>query len=535
MSGTPTKYIGKIKIDNGNPILIGSTMYGICTTSAGTAAKVVGTAANNSGKFINNNFDADLQGITIHIKFTQGNTVTTGMTLLLGEQTTAHAVVGKCVCDAGTIISFTYDENQRWVVNDNVDTNTEYVFKTAYNASTNKALTEADIGAAGVKGVISDIGANTSSTDLPTAAAVVSYVTAQTGGLQGLTGAMHFRGTATVAIADGDDSTHDPTINGYTFNGNGDNAGDVVLYNGKEFVWTGTTWEELGDEGSWALDNAVIHNTLLTTAGDMIYASSANTPARLAGNSTGTKKFLSMTSSAPSWVTLAASDVGLSNVTNHAQVTSLQWVAADKKITYKVSEGSATDLLAFVQGSNVTLTAATGQLTIAASDSKVTQSLLSSSISDTYPVLISYYKTGVSTTTEQGTNRIDSIYIQPSTGTLYATKFSGDGSALTNLGSTAVLTALGYASNTTAATFLHKSGAWKTISVGVTSDNSGSVLTDVTLTSGTLPTFTEGTLANAEVDSGVLILTSATSSTFTQGTHPAIDTKSKANLSISMT
>lgn len=533
--GTPTKYIGKLQIDNGSPILIGSTMYGICTTAANTAAKVIGTAANNSGKFINNNFDADLQGITIHIKFTQGNTVTSGMTLLIGEQTTAHAVVGRCVCDAGTIISFTYDENQQWVVNDNVDTNTEYVFKTAYNASTNKALTEADIGNAAVKGVVTDIGANTGSNDLPTAAAVVSYVVAQTGGLQGLTGAMHFRGTATVAIADGDDSTHDPTISGYTFNGNGDNAGDVVLYNGKEFVWTGTTWEELGDEGSWALDNAVIHNSLLVAAGDMIYATGAGVPGCLSGNSTGTKKFLSMTNSAPSWVSLVAADVGLSNVTNHAQVTSLQWAYEDKKLTYKVSEGSAIDLLTFAQGSNITLTGAAGTLTIAASDSKVTQNILTTAATDNYPLLVSYYKTNEATTTAQTVNRIAAIYVQPSTGTLFATKFSGDGSALTNLSATAVLNALDYLASANTTTFLHKSGVWKTLDIDVTADNSGDVLTDVTLTSGTLPSFTEGTLATAEVDSGVLIITSATASTFSAGTHPAIDTKSKANLEISMT
>jgi hypothetical protein len=77
-----------------------------------------------------------------------------------------------------------------------------------------------------------------------------------TGGLSGLTGAMHFRGVSTVEINDGDGPSVNPTITGYTFNGNGDNAGDVVLWNGKEFVWTGTTWELLGDEGSYALKSS---------------------------------------------------------------------------------------------------------------------------------------------------------------------------------------------------------------------------------------------------------------------------------------
>lgn len=53
----------------------------------------------------------------------------------------------------------------------------------------------------------------------------------------GLTGAMHFRGAVTA----------DPTVTAPT----GTYAsGDVVLYSGKEYVYDGTTWYELGDEGS---------------------------------------------------------------------------------------------------------------------------------------------------------------------------------------------------------------------------------------------------------------------------------------------
>ena len=290
-------YIGQVQVDNNDPVLIGSTLYGICTTSAGTAAKKITSAENNSGKFINNHYDNLLQGSTIHVKFTQGNTVTSNITLQVGTLLTAQDVVGKCTCDAGTILSFTLDENQKWVVNDNVDTNTEYVFKTAYNASTNKALTESDIAAAAVKGVVTDLGANTSSEDLPTASAVASYVQTLTGGLGGLTGAMHFRGTSTTAVTDG--GTQDPTINGYEFNGNGDNAGDVVLYEGKEFVWTGSAWELLGDEGSYALksstasvvgivSNTFTANTLPTLTITDTTASSVTITAGSAANLTTT-------------------------------------------------------------------------------------------------------------------------------------------------------------------------------------------------------------------------------------------------------
>ena len=115
-------YIGKVQIGTNDAVLIGSTLYGICKTAAGTAAKTVISTDDNSGKFINNNYNTELQDTTIHVKFTQGNTVESNMTLQVGTTNQARNVVGKCTCDENTIISFTYDENQCWVVNDNVDT-----------------------------------------------------------------------------------------------------------------------------------------------------------------------------------------------------------------------------------------------------------------------------------------------------------------------------------------------------------------------------------------------------------------------------
>jgi hypothetical protein len=63
----------------------------------------------------------------------------------------------------------------------------------------------------------------------------------------------------------------------------------------------------------------------MTTLGDVIYGGASGTGARLAGNITATKNFLAQTgtgavSAAPAWSTITASDVGLSNVTNDAQV-----------------------------------------------------------------------------------------------------------------------------------------------------------------------------------------------------------------------
>lgn len=57
------------------------------------------------------------------------------------------------------------------------------------------------------------------------------------------------------------------------------------------------------------------------TLGDLLYSSATNTLAKLAGNTTSTKKFLTQTgtgtvSTAPSWDTLSSTDVGLGNVPN---------------------------------------------------------------------------------------------------------------------------------------------------------------------------------------------------------------------------
>lgn len=69
----------------------------------------------------------------------------------------------------------------------------------------------------------------------------------------GLAGAMHFIGEATVTITN--DSTVNPRIPDYDFNNV--QAGDVILYEEKEFVWDGSSWHLLGDEGSYAVKGAI--------------------------------------------------------------------------------------------------------------------------------------------------------------------------------------------------------------------------------------------------------------------------------------
>lgn len=417
-------YVGKIKIGN-ELSLIGSTLYGICNTEASTTTKLITPAVNNSGKFINNNFDEPIQGTTIHVKFTNGNTVESGMTLTVGS-VAAKTVVGKCRCEAGAIISFTLDENEYWVVNDT----TEYVFKTAYNATTNKILTENDIEAAATKGVDTSISLNSNSQNLPTTEAVAAFVQEQTGGLDGLTGAMHFRGEVQT----------EPTNDAASFANY--ISGDVVLYGAKEYVYVKnesavtSQWIELGDEGSWALDNAVIHNSILTAKGDLIFGAQSGTsiiPTRLPIG-TGNNKFLTISGGVPAWGVVSKSDLGLDNVTNDAQIPKSIGTAAGDIIYYngtnfvKLGIGTSGQVLKVNGTGNAPYWTADDN-----SDTKVTQTGISSA--GEYAILL---KNAAGTSDEtNGANFVNTasklVTVNPSTGVISAAGFSGDGSALTNV------------------------------------------------------------------------------------------------------
>ena len=77
-----------------------------------------------------------------------------------------------------------------------------------------------------------------------------------------ISSAIKYIGVSTTEITDG--GTETPTIGGNPYI---PNNGDVVLYGGKEFLWTGTTWEELGDESSFALKTISITGTGYLTGG----------------------------------------------------------------------------------------------------------------------------------------------------------------------------------------------------------------------------------------------------------------------------
>ena len=341
-----SSYIGKISINHGAQILIGSTLYGVCNTAPNISAKkvifkeqsdTVSDGYYDAGKFINSNYDQLLQGTTIHVKFVQGNTITSNLTLQVGTILTAQDIVGDCTCPAGAVLSFTLDENEKWVVNDNVDNDTTYSFA---EGSTNGTFTVTPIGGSAqtvsvhglgdsaYKGIITNIGSNSSSDAVPTTQAVVSYVQDMTGGLAGLSGAMHFRGKVTdpnVTITDGGHEM--PHINGYDYENGSAKAnftpesGDVVLFEQQEYVWTGTVWELLGDESSYALNSNTDYITEVNTLQTITVGSASNWSA-------GTQASLSVDSGTGVAATLDSTDVSIPNVTS-----------AGSAATFEVSQG----------------------------------------------------------------------------------------------------------------------------------------------------------------------------------------------------
>lgn len=70
----------------------------------------------------------------------------------------------------------------------------------------------------------------------------------------GLTGAMHFVGNSTSDPL----GESGPTITGHT---GAFKSGDVCTYNKKEFVYDGTSWRELGDEGSYIVQGTKFTDT----------------------------------------------------------------------------------------------------------------------------------------------------------------------------------------------------------------------------------------------------------------------------------
>ena len=254
-------YISELQIDNGSIIPIASSLYGISNTAAATGAKEIA-----SGSLLN--FDTWIPGTTIHVKFSNGNSAKTGLSLTIGTMTATISVPSAMYnWPVGGVISFTLDGTTApytWIANDS-DSGNEITIQHEYISNSQDAISGQgvadaldELGDAADKGVITNINStNKNSADLPTTEAITRYVDDKT---TGLTGAMHFKGTTTTVMEDGR-TTATVVIGGENYT---PEPGDVVLYNSQEYVWAETNssthagyWELLGDEGSYLLQSAV--------------------------------------------------------------------------------------------------------------------------------------------------------------------------------------------------------------------------------------------------------------------------------------
>ena len=267
-------YIGQVKIGE-NYYPVGSILYGVCNTTAATQDKTTilsdysGTdtgVLNDTSVFDDNNLT---KGVTVHIKFIYSNTYDGDVYLKIANATKHKIVrygtsgIGKTAATswvAGSIVSFTYD-GTNWVMNTGIDSNTTYSAITEANiknASNTSAglITGQRFNQALINRIDTSISSASTDTQVPSAKAVYNYVDTKT---SGLTGAMHFIGITSTALTDGATTdtlvpkTAESLIKTTNFE-----AGDVVVCNidnkiGQEYVWTGSAWELLGDEGSYAL------------------------------------------------------------------------------------------------------------------------------------------------------------------------------------------------------------------------------------------------------------------------------------------
>ena len=133
-------FAAQIETGDGSISPIGSTLYGICSTAAATAAKVVTLA----------DFDTLLTGVTIHVKFIYSNTAanptlnvnSTGDIAVYAHGTTYPGNTAATSWAANSVVSFTYD-GTAWRMND-VGANAAIITMLENEVDAEEAAREAD-------------------------------------------------------------------------------------------------------------------------------------------------------------------------------------------------------------------------------------------------------------------------------------------------------------------------------------------------------------------------------------------------------
>ena len=252
--------------------------------------------------------------------------------------------------------------------------------------------------------------------------------------IQGLGNPTHFLGASSTAITDG--GTQKPTINSAEVT---PNAGDIVVYNNGEFIWSGTAWIELGD---------------LSGLGSLAYKNSASgsvTP-------TGTVSKPTFTGSS-SAVTITAADNTSGNYTPKGSISGIAWTGASMTSTgtftpagsVSFTNGNKTATVSPASSGDATYTPAG---TVSKPTFSGTAATISSSATYTPAGSVSLTKTNKTTTVSAASSGTTTYTPGGSVGTpTISVKTAGSTTSINNPTSKTVVTDMSVAEpNSTAAT-----------------------------------------------------------------------------------
>ncbi len=229
-----TNTLGHVTSGTSRTITIpGTVMGGATAEAAGTKGLVPAPAAGKQASF--------LRGDGAWVVPTN-TTNTTGST---NDETNKLFVIGAKTQAASPQ---TYSNDNVYISSNHLYSNGKQVVNLSdTQALTNKTYNGYTLAAASAKGVDTTLSA--SSSNLPTSAAVATYVSSVLEPITtALSGGMHYRGVTTTALTNG--ATTSPIVidsNNYT-----PQSGDIVIYGSLEFIFSSTDnkWHEFGSTGS---------------------------------------------------------------------------------------------------------------------------------------------------------------------------------------------------------------------------------------------------------------------------------------------
>lgn len=230
-----TNTLGHVTAGTSRTITIpDATMTAATAEAAGTKGLVPAPGAGKQASFLRGD------GTWVVPTNTQNTTGTTN------DTTNKLFVVGAKTQAANPV---TYSNSNVYVSSNHLYSNNKQVVNLSdTQALTNKTYNGYTLAAASAKGVDTSI-SSTTSTNLPTSAAVASYVSEVLEPITtALSGGMHYRGVTTTALTDG--AATSPIVinsNNYT-----PESGDIVIYGSLEFIFSTTDnkWHEFGSTGS---------------------------------------------------------------------------------------------------------------------------------------------------------------------------------------------------------------------------------------------------------------------------------------------